>query len=730
MNLLTQRMRFASKKAAVCFLLSGLLLLLGIGALLAQERSRSSAPNQGYHGNEGDPEPPLPTIQFEFANYHAEERSKSAHVTVTLSDKSADTVTVDYATSDGTATAGEDYAPKSGTLTFAPGETTQSFAVTLYKDLKVESDESVKLTLSKAVNADLTQPTATLNILDNPPVIKFHKGKSANGIAPPSKGPVVASGEIHFGPVQFAICSGGIASYPHQATLTAYVYDGYDPWVGITVNFATDRGSVSPSSVTTDANGWAPTVLTSNGTASENPTIYNATVTANAEGASGDTYIMEFQAPDISLTASYSELVTGETTCLLAALTWNYQPIDSHSLGWRISRIWDVDSKLIYDGTGMLPSGYGSIQSGASTQTDSSGNGKAVYESGANGGTVELEVADLTVSLCDSEGNPKAAQQANVVKPILTIKRQTAGAGGYKYINLFNGNTSLLPGELVDLQMVLDVAPKGGPDGVVWSRTGTTFGGYSANADTASVTPIGDVWDTIQFRRVNSGDITLGAGYKIGSQWIEASGTLTVATLKTIEFSTVLGTAGITADKKNIGLGDLAAGKPGITFNGKVETPAGMSTGTWQFVQKIQYERFYTKSDGTKYKWSINDQFVFDTDATLAYPYAGPFAADGKQQSTNDSPAQPLVGTVTAYSAKKELFEMYIMFKSDQTNAHWVPLMVVNWNWSAAATQGVGGWALDDGSAGQYADANGKATTTHPVWTRNSQKPAPSWQPQ
>ena len=51
--------------------------------------------------------------------------------TVSLSAASTDVVTVDFATSDGTAVAGADYAATSGTLTFAPGETTGTITVTL-----------------------------------------------------------------------------------------------------------------------------------------------------------------------------------------------------------------------------------------------------------------------------------------------------------------------------------------------------------------------------------------------------------------------------------------------------------------------------------------------------------------------------------------------------------------------------------------------------------------------
>ena len=75
---------------------------------------------------------------------------------------------MDYATSNGTATAGNDYTATSGTLTFPSGVTRRTFAVTINDDALDESDETVILTLSNATNAIIwgTNPQ-TLTIVDN-----------------------------------------------------------------------------------------------------------------------------------------------------------------------------------------------------------------------------------------------------------------------------------------------------------------------------------------------------------------------------------------------------------------------------------------------------------------------------------------------------------------------------------------------------------------------------------
>ena len=83
--------------------------------------------------------------------------------TVALSRAAAATVTVDYATSDGTATAGSDYTAASGTLSFAPGELTKTVSVAVIEDQHDEDEETFTLTLSNASgnNVWLSDATAT-----------------------------------------------------------------------------------------------------------------------------------------------------------------------------------------------------------------------------------------------------------------------------------------------------------------------------------------------------------------------------------------------------------------------------------------------------------------------------------------------------------------------------------------------------------------------------------------
>ena len=67
--------------------------------------------------------------------------------TVSLDDSPIDTVTVAYTTANGTATAGQDYLPTSGTLTFAPGVTVQTITVNVIGDTVKEPNETFYVNL-------------------------------------------------------------------------------------------------------------------------------------------------------------------------------------------------------------------------------------------------------------------------------------------------------------------------------------------------------------------------------------------------------------------------------------------------------------------------------------------------------------------------------------------------------------------------------------------------------
>src|SRR5439155_1328897 len=103
---------------------------------------------------------------------------------VSLSSASGKTVTVDYAVSGGTATGGGvDYSLASGTLSFAPGVTTQNIRLNVVNDTANEFDETVDVTLSTPTNATLSTATATGTIVDDDPTPTITLGITGSPMA-------------------------------------------------------------------------------------------------------------------------------------------------------------------------------------------------------------------------------------------------------------------------------------------------------------------------------------------------------------------------------------------------------------------------------------------------------------------------------------------------------------------------------------------------------------------
>jgi hypothetical protein len=121
--------------------------------------------------------PTLPSISIsDVVTPEGNSGAMTARFTVTLSTTSAQTVRVAYATANGTATAGSDYVSASGTLTFAPGTTTQEIAVVVSADSLNEPNETFFVNLSAPTNATLAdaQGAGTINNDDPVPTLSIN----------------------------------------------------------------------------------------------------------------------------------------------------------------------------------------------------------------------------------------------------------------------------------------------------------------------------------------------------------------------------------------------------------------------------------------------------------------------------------------------------------------------------------------------------------------------------
>ena len=118
--------------------------------------------SDGTIGDDSDP----PAVSV--ADASAEEGADLSFA-VSLEGSSTQSVTVSFATSDGTAVATHDYEPGSGSLTFAPGETLRTIALDALDDDIHEQDETFTLTLSAPQKATLARDEATGTIVDTDP---------------------------------------------------------------------------------------------------------------------------------------------------------------------------------------------------------------------------------------------------------------------------------------------------------------------------------------------------------------------------------------------------------------------------------------------------------------------------------------------------------------------------------------------------------------------------------
>ncbi|HUQ89813.1 MAG TPA: Calx-beta domain-containing protein [Vicinamibacterales bacterium] len=134
------------------------------------------------------PPPPQPTLTInDLSIAEGNSGTAIATFTVTLSPiNSSQTVTVNYATADGTATtANNDYVAASGTLTFSPSVATQTIAVTVNGDTTIEPSETFVVNLSGATNATIgdAQGIATITTDDAPagPTVTLSSANVAPG---------------------------------------------------------------------------------------------------------------------------------------------------------------------------------------------------------------------------------------------------------------------------------------------------------------------------------------------------------------------------------------------------------------------------------------------------------------------------------------------------------------------------------------------------------------------
>jgi hypothetical protein len=142
------------------------LVLLAVTSLSLWPRAEAQHPNPDPNGRL--------VVYLSASHYTVGEGDGQVIITVLLSAASSQTVTVDYATADGTATGYPndnrpcDYRSMSGVLHFAPGETTKTVTILVLQDCQIEANETFTLALSNSMGAGLgTIASSLITILDD-----------------------------------------------------------------------------------------------------------------------------------------------------------------------------------------------------------------------------------------------------------------------------------------------------------------------------------------------------------------------------------------------------------------------------------------------------------------------------------------------------------------------------------------------------------------------------------
>ena len=166
----------------------------------------------------------------------------NANFTVTLSAPSGQTVSVNYATADGTATAPADYTSLSGALIFSPGQTAQAISVFVNGDVVPEANETFFVNLSGATNATIADNQGVGTISNDDVPVTVSPGALPNGaVAAAYSQTITASGGV--APYSFAVSAGAL---PAGLTLSPGGLLSGTPTAGGTFSFTVTATDNSP----------------------------------------------------------------------------------------------------------------------------------------------------------------------------------------------------------------------------------------------------------------------------------------------------------------------------------------------------------------------------------------------------------------------------------------------------------------------------------------------------
>jgi sugar lactone lactonase YvrE len=280
--------------------------------------------------------------------------------TVSLDYPSANPITVSYSTADGSARAGTNYTGVSGTVVFAPGETSKTILVPTLDDGVADPTRAFTVSLSSPVNATLGRSQGIGTILDDTKFYVVDGGSSDSTYQYASGGAALGNNALGSGdtaPRGVATTAAGTTEWVVDANKTVYVYSTGGALLG-----SWSPGGLSSSATLTGiaTNGsdiwlvdsYADKVYKYTGAASllsgsQNP----ASSFSLASGHNGDSNPQDIVTDGTSFwVVDGSKLKVFKYTLSGSSLgSWTIDPANTHPTGITInpknvSDIWIVDS--------------------------------------------------------------------------------------------------------------------------------------------------------------------------------------------------------------------------------------------------------------------------------------------------------------------------------------------------------------------------------------------------
>jgi len=165
--------------------------------------------------------------------------------TVTRSGTTTTAVSVDFASANGSATAGSDYTATSGTLNFAANETTKTISVSTTDDSLVESAESMTVTLSNAsAGAAITTATGAGTINDN-------DSGACSSLA------ATYSASSNYNSYTGLTAADGMCDGAYAASATVHgTHTGTDEWIAMDLGSVQSVGDVTLAPISSSFDGW------------------------------------------------------------------------------------------------------------------------------------------------------------------------------------------------------------------------------------------------------------------------------------------------------------------------------------------------------------------------------------------------------------------------------------------------------------------------------------------